>query len=129
MTSATRGIGKSVHSPDQAAFCELMVGARKAAGLTQQALALRLKKPQSFIAKYEGGERRLDVVEFIAVARALSADPLKLMAALLSGGAKGKSRGAKRGARLQLPHRAIGPTIAMNAGEFERAKPSDFHGF
>jgi len=31
MTSATRGIGKSVHSPDQAAFCELMVGARKAA--------------------------------------------------------------------------------------------------
>ena len=63
MTSATRGIGKSVHSPDQAAFCELMVGARKAAGLTQHALALRLKKPQSFVAKYEGGERRLDVVE------------------------------------------------------------------
>jgi len=47
-----------------------MVGARKAAGLTQQALALRLKKPQSFVAKYEGGERRLDVVEFITVARA-----------------------------------------------------------
>jgi hypothetical protein len=37
MTSATRGIGKSVHSPDQAAFCELMIGARKAAGLTQHA--------------------------------------------------------------------------------------------
>jgi transcriptional regulator with XRE-family HTH domain len=98
MTSGTRGIGKSVHSPDQAAFCGLMVGARKAAGLTQHALALRLKKPQSFIAKYEGGERRLDVVEFIAVARALGADPLKLMAALLNGGAKGKSRGAERGA-------------------------------
>jgi transcriptional regulator with XRE-family HTH domain len=96
MTSATRAIGKSVHSPDQAAFCELMVGARKAAGLTQHALALRLKKPQSFIAKYEGGERRLDVVEFIAVARALGADPLKLVAALLSG--KGKARGAKRDA-------------------------------
>jgi transcriptional regulator with XRE-family HTH domain len=98
MTSATRGIGKSVHSPDQAAFCELMVGARKAAGLTQQALALRLKKPQSFVAKYEGGERRLDVVEFIGVARALGADPLKLMATLLNGAAKGKSRGSKRGA-------------------------------
>jgi transcriptional regulator with XRE-family HTH domain len=96
MTSATRAIGKSVHSPDQAAFCELMVGARKAAGLTQHALALRLKKPQSFIAKYEGGERRLDVVEFIAVARALGAEPLKLMAALLSG--KGKARGTKRDA-------------------------------
>ena len=70
MTSATRGIGKSVHSPDQAAFCELMIGVRKAAGLTQHALARRLKKPQSFVAKYEGGERRLDVVEFIAIARA-----------------------------------------------------------
>ena len=41
MTSGTRGIGKSVHSPDQAAFCALMVGARKAAGLTQQALAFQ----------------------------------------------------------------------------------------
>lgn len=95
MTSASRGIGKSVHSPDQAAFCELMIGARKAAGLTQHSLALRLKKPQSFVAKYEGGERRLDVVEFIAIARALGADPLKLMMMLLSGG-KSKSPRAKR---------------------------------
>lgn len=85
MTSATRAIEKSVHSPDQAAFCALLVAARKAAGLTQQAVALRLKKPQSFVAKYEGGERRLDVVEFVAVARALDGDPLKLMAAFLGG--------------------------------------------
>jgi transcriptional regulator with XRE-family HTH domain len=97
MTSATRGIAKSVHSADQAAFCELMVGARKAAGLTQHALARRLKKPQSFIAKYEGGERRLDVMEFVTVARALGADPLKLMTTLLSGG-KAKSPRAKPGA-------------------------------
>ena len=97
MTSGTRGISKSVHSSDQAAFCELMVGARKAAGVSQHALALRLKKPQSFVAKYEGGERRLDVVEFVAIARALGADPLKLMAALLAGG-KSKSVGPKRAA-------------------------------
>jgi transcriptional regulator with XRE-family HTH domain len=95
MTLGTRGIGKSVHSPDQAAFCELMIGARKAAGLTQHALALRLKKPQSFVAKYEGGERRLDVVEFIAIARALGADPLKLMATFVAGG-NGKSAGVKK---------------------------------
>ena len=75
-----------------------MVGARKAAGLTQQALARRLKKPQSFVAKYEGGERRLDVVEFITIARALEADPLKLMTILLSGG-KAKSTRAKPGAK------------------------------
>ena len=98
MTTATRGIGKSVHSSNQAAFCEHMIGARKAAGLTQHALARRLKKPQSFVAKYEGGERRVDVVEFIAIARALGADPLRLMTTLLSGG-KGKSLRAKPGAK------------------------------
>jgi transcriptional regulator with XRE-family HTH domain len=97
MASGTRGIDKSVHTPDQAAFCELMAGARKAAGLTQHDLARLLKKPQSFVAKYEGGERRLDVVEFIAIARALGADPLRLMAALVAGG-KGKSAGPKRAA-------------------------------
>ena len=98
MTSASRGIDKSVHSPDQAAFCELMAGARKAAGLTQHALARRLKKPQSFVAKYEGGERRLDVVEFVAIARAIGADPLKLMATFVGGG-KGKLERPKRPVR------------------------------
>src|SRR3954469_21506581 len=98
MTSALRGIGKSIHSTDQAAFCELMVGARKAAGLTQRALAVRLKKPQSFVAKYEGGERRLDVVEFIRISRALEADPLKLMAAFLTH-AKSKSPRGKAGSK------------------------------
>ena len=97
MTPGTRGIGKSVDSADQAAFCKLMIGARKAAGLTQHALAVRLKKPQSFVAKYEGGERRIDVVEFIAIARALGANPLKLIATLLSG-AKGKSPRTRSGA-------------------------------
>ena len=52
MTSSTRGIGKSVHSSDQVTSCEPMIGAGQAAGLTQHALARRLKIPQSFVAKY-----------------------------------------------------------------------------
>jgi transcriptional regulator with XRE-family HTH domain len=99
MTSASRGIGKSVHSPDQAAFCELMVDARKATGLTQQALAIRLKKPQSFVAKYEGDERRIDVVEFVAIARALGADPLKLMRVFVAGVKAKSTRPKKLGAK------------------------------
>ena len=79
MTSRPRGIGKSVHSPAHAAFCELMIKARKAAGLTQQQLARSLRKPQSFVAKYEGGERRLDVVEFLAITGAIGADPVRLL--------------------------------------------------
>ena len=83
MASRARGIGKSVYSPDQAAFCELMIKARKAAGLTQADLARRLKKPQSFVAKYEGGERRLDVVEFLVITRAIGGDPIRILRALV----------------------------------------------
>jgi transcriptional regulator with XRE-family HTH domain len=82
MASRARSIGKSVHSPEQVAFCELMVKARKSAKLTQHQLAKRLKKPQSFIAKYEGGERRIDVVEFLGIAGAIGADPVKILKAL-----------------------------------------------
>jgi transcriptional regulator with XRE-family HTH domain len=53
---------------------ELLVAAREKAGFTQQQLADRLGKPQSFISKYEGGERRIDVIEFIAIADALNMD-------------------------------------------------------
>jgi transcriptional regulator with XRE-family HTH domain len=53
---------------------ELLVAAREKVGMTQQQLADRLGKPQSFISKYEGGERRIDVIEFIAIADALEMD-------------------------------------------------------
>jgi transcriptional regulator with XRE-family HTH domain len=51
---------------------------RQRAGLSQQHVADRLGRPQSFVAKYEGGERRLDVLEFISVAKALGVDPARL---------------------------------------------------
>ena len=82
MAARARKIGKSVYSPEQAAFCGLMVSARKNAGLTQQDLARRLKRPQSFVAKYEGGERQIDVVEFLAITAAIGADPIKILRAL-----------------------------------------------
>ena len=49
---------------------------RLAANPTQAAVAARLGRPQSFVAKYECGERRLDVVEFIEVAEAIEFDPV-----------------------------------------------------
>ncbi|MGN6159137.1 MAG: helix-turn-helix domain-containing protein, partial [Devosia sp.] len=54
----------------------------KKAGLTQQDVANQLGRPQSFVAKYEGGERRLDVVEFLQVAAVLGADPARIVRAL-----------------------------------------------
>ena len=68
-----------MHSEGQIAFRELMTNARKAAGLTQQELASKLGKPQSFVAKYEAGERRIDVVEFIAICRELSVDSVGML--------------------------------------------------
>ncbi len=58
---------------------EQLVEARKKAGVTQAELAKILRRPQSFVAKYEGKERRLDVAEFLSIARALSADPHKML--------------------------------------------------
>jgi hypothetical protein len=82
MASRGHKLGKSVHSAAQRALCTLMVAARKRAGVTQQELASRISKPQSFVAKYEGGERRLDVVEFIAICRAIPADSDAILAKL-----------------------------------------------
>jgi transcriptional regulator with XRE-family HTH domain len=69
---------KSLKSAEYARLVDVLVAARHASGVRQQALAKKLGRPQSFIAKYEGGERRIDVIEFIAIARALDADPVRL---------------------------------------------------
>ena len=61
-------------------FRELLVDVRKNADLTQAELSRRLSRPQSFVSKYERGERRLDVIEFGEVAKALGVDPVKLLA-------------------------------------------------
>jgi transcriptional regulator with XRE-family HTH domain len=54
----------------------LLVEARKQAGLTQDELAGRLERPQSFVWKVENGVRRLDVIEFLELARAIGFDPI-----------------------------------------------------
>jgi transcriptional regulator with XRE-family HTH domain len=64
---------------------QLLVAVRQQAGMRQQALAKKLGKPQSFVAKYEGGERRIDVIEFIAIIEALGADPVRQFKTFLSG--------------------------------------------
>lgn len=62
---------KSLRTPRQKLLQSLLVEARKAAGLTQAELAEALGKPQSFVAKYENGERRIDIIEFIDISAAL----------------------------------------------------------
>ena len=54
---------------------EVLTSYRQTAGLTQAALAKRLDRPQSFVSKYEAGERRLDVVELIEICSVLDCEP------------------------------------------------------
>jgi transcriptional regulator with XRE-family HTH domain len=68
---------KSLRTADHVRLISLLTSAREKAGLTQQQLADRLGRPQSFVAKYEGGERRIDVIEFLSIARALEFDPAR----------------------------------------------------
>lgn len=59
----------AIHTAAYQAFLLRLRQARLAAGLTQQAVAARLQRPQSFVAKSEGGDRRVDVIELQAFAQ------------------------------------------------------------
>ncbi len=77
-------MGRWVLSPSYQSAVKVIVGARKAAGLTQRELAVRMGRPYSVIANIERGERQIDVVEFIAIARALGVDELELMGRIVT---------------------------------------------
>ena len=66
---------KTLWSDAQAALVAALVQARKEAGLSQAALAGKLHCQQSLIARIESGERRIDVVELVILARAIGVDP------------------------------------------------------
>lgn len=62
-------MAKTIRSKGQEALCQALADARIKAGLSQQQLAAKLKRHQSFVARVESGERRIDVVEFTVLAR------------------------------------------------------------
>lgn len=60
---------KSIYKDANKRLAMVLCEERKNAGMTQVSLATLLNKPQSFVAKYENCERRLDVIEFIEITR------------------------------------------------------------
>ncbi len=68
-------MSKSVFTERYNRFRQLLIKARQAARLTQSELSKKLSRPQSYVSKYERGERRLDVIEFLEVAEALQIEP------------------------------------------------------
>jgi transcriptional regulator with XRE-family HTH domain len=66
---------RSVFLQSYGVLTQCLVEARAGAGVTQIELAERLGRPQSFVSKVEGGDRRLDVIEFLQITTALNVDP------------------------------------------------------
>jgi transcriptional regulator with XRE-family HTH domain len=60
-------------------FQRLLIQAREEAGLSQQDVAGRLGRHQTYVSKCERGERRMDLVEFLEIAKAISFDPHKFI--------------------------------------------------
>jgi transcriptional regulator with XRE-family HTH domain len=66
-----RTLSKTHLAPEQAVFLALLRQLRQEAGLRQRDLAERLGEPQSFVSKFESGERRLDIGELRYICGAL----------------------------------------------------------
>ena len=63
---------------------ELLIEARKSLGLNQTQLGARVGRGQGFISLIERWQRRVDIIEFVALARALEWDPQSMFSKLLS---------------------------------------------
>ncbi|MBS9210241.1 helix-turn-helix transcriptional regulator [Escherichia coli] len=69
----------SVYSIEYQMVIKALREARVAGHITQEELGKALGRPQSFIAKVENGERRLDIVEFVHLCRLVGIDPVSLI--------------------------------------------------
>lgn len=65
---------KTIHSESHSRLAELLSEKRKAAGMTQVDVAKAMGRHQPFIANIENGERRVDVVELIELAKIIGFD-------------------------------------------------------
>lgn len=79
--AARRSAGDKGFGDDRyRALVGVLLNARRQQGLSQAALAIALGRHQQFVSRYETGERRLDAVEFVDVARMLKVDPAQVIA-------------------------------------------------
>jgi transcriptional regulator with XRE-family HTH domain len=72
-------VTKTLGTRRQEALVALLKEKREAAGLTQTELASKLGEYQSFVARLESGQRRVDVIEFLELASMLRFDPHKVL--------------------------------------------------
>jgi transcriptional regulator with XRE-family HTH domain len=76
-------VRKSLYSAGQRKIADAVRAMRAAAGLTQRDLAARLKRPLNVVSRIEAGQRRVDLLEWIALCQACGADPVEMGRKLL----------------------------------------------
>jgi transcriptional regulator with XRE-family HTH domain len=74
---------KSVYTRESEILADVLLEARKKSGLHQAQLASKMGFDQTIISNIERGQRRVDVIEFYEIARALSVDPKDLYTELV----------------------------------------------
>lgn len=72
-------MGTGVHDQRYQSLIDRLREARASKRLSQEQLGQRLNRRQQFVSKFESGERKLDVVEFVEIANELGADPVSLL--------------------------------------------------
>ena len=72
-------MAKTLGSERHKALIALLTAKREAAGLTQVDLATKLGEYQSFVARLESGQRRVDVVEFLELSELLGFDAVEAL--------------------------------------------------
>ena len=85
-------VPSTLHSESYKEVVDALIAARKSSGLTQQQVADKLGRPQSFVAKIEGLQRRIDIVEFLELSRIVKADALAIINKTQRDISKGKRR-------------------------------------
>ncbi|MCA1300677.1 helix-turn-helix domain-containing protein [Stappia indica] len=76
-------MAKTLGSERHKALIRLLIEAREKAGLTQTELAEKIGEYQSFVARLESGQRRIDVVEFLELAEVLGFDECELLKSVM----------------------------------------------
>ena len=73
----------SIRTQRHRRLVEILIAARKQAGIRQAELARRVRKTQTFVARFEAGQRRIDAIELLALCEIFGIDPHKVIRKLL----------------------------------------------
>ena len=76
-------VSRTIHSKGHLKLVDVLLRARKASGLSQKDMAMLLHCQQSLVARFESGERRIDVIEFIVICRALDVRPEEIFGEII----------------------------------------------